>query len=169
MKDTQTLREISEKASEGFEPGEVAGPQVIHLVCASKEPPQLSSGLRHRPNANTSNNNNNTNNVGATATGFNAAGQQNYYMQNAGSFTPMNTVNFPQYQIPANATPEQMAYYSSLMSYQQAVMTWMQYNQAAVGGVVPQQMFAASPFSPFVQAGPYNVQFNLQVSPYFDY
>jgi hypothetical protein len=152
LKDTQTLREILDKASDGFEAGEEAGPQVIHLVCASKEPPQLSSGLRHRNAAST------TNNSGTTATGINAAGQQGFSVQNS---QPLATSAFSQYQLPANATPEQMAYYASYINYQQAVMAWMQYNQFLTSSVTP-QIFASG--APLLQAGPYNMQFNLQAA-----
>uniref|UniRef100_A0AC35F0C3 Ubiquitin-like domain-containing protein n=1 Tax=Panagrolaimus sp. PS1159 TaxID=55785 RepID=A0AC35F0C3_9BILA len=157
LKDTQTLREIVEKASEGFEAGQEVGPQVIHMVCASKEPPHLysssSAGLRHRPNATTTNNTNS----GAPATVINAAGQQGFLIQNPQILT--NAAAVQQYQLPPNATPEQMAYYASYMNYQQALMAWMQYNQFVTAPVNPQFFTTASPL---LQAGQYNMQFNLQ-------
>jgi hypothetical protein len=148
LNDTQTLREIVDKASDGFEPGEEIGPQVIHLVCASKEPPQMSSGLRQRNNASV------TNNSGVNA---NAAGQQGFSVQNS---QPLTTAAFAQYQLSANASPEQMAYYASYMNYQQQVMAWMQYNQLLTSAASP-QIFASTPL---LQAGPYNMQFNLQAA-----
>uniref|UniRef100_A0A914YV86 Uncharacterized protein n=1 Tax=Panagrolaimus superbus TaxID=310955 RepID=A0A914YV86_9BILA len=73
-----------------------------------------------------------------------------------------NAAAFQQYQLPPNATPEQMAYYASYMNYQQSLMAWMQYNQLLAAPVNP-QFFSAMQASPLLQAGPYNMQFNLQV------
>jgi len=137
LKDAQIVSEILEKRRDDLEPSAELGPQVIHLVCASKEVPQTlpaSSGLRHRANVTSL-----TTNRQPTTT--NVPQQSPFYQ--AWNMSQ-------QFSIPANASHEQIAYYTNWMNYQM-MMGWYQ-----------QQFIAQSGTMPFMQTGPYNVQFNLQ-------
>lgn len=113
MKNHQTLKEILNRRCEGIEQEEERGPQVIHLVCAPKETPQMATaGVRRRQNATTSPTNN-TNNAGEQ--------QPNSYMNFANIQQGNYFTGMPSNVLPQNITPEQLAYYANWMGYQQAL------------------------------------------------